>query len=285
MIAGDRIPVTVVIPVRNEEINLPRCLAALQRFAEIIVVDSGSTDRTEAIARTAGAQVLQFTWDGQYPKKRNWVLINHQLSNPWVLFLDADEFVTSEFCDALQSTIMHTQHVGFWLNYTNYFLGQRLRYGVPQRKLALFKVGSGLYERIEEASWSSLDMEIHEHPVLQGTIGELVAPIEHNDDRGILKFIDRHRDYALWEAQRHRLLVKGGESAWAHLTKRQRTKYRNMTRWWYPLGYGVYQYIIKAGFLDGHAGFQYVFYKVWYFNTIRLLTIQSSRSSVSVHDR
>jgi glycosyltransferase involved in cell wall biosynthesis len=282
-VAGDRIPVTVVIPVRNEERNLPRCLAALARFAEIIVVDSGSTDRTEEVARDGGAKVLHFAWNGAYPKKRNWVLLNHTLENPWVLFLDADEFVTSEFCEALQTAIEQTSHVGFWLNYTNYFMGQQLRHGVPQRKLALFRVGSGLYERIEEASWSSLDMEIHEHPVLEGTIGELVAPIEHNDDRGILKFIDRHRDYAMWEAQRYQLLVNGGDNAWAHLTKRQRTKYKNITCWWYPLGYGIYQYILKAGFLDGQVGLQYAFYKVWYFNTIRLLIRDATRPSLPNH--
>lgn len=266
-----RLPVTVVIPVRNEESNLPRCLAALTAFAEVIVIDSGSTDRTQVIAREAGARVIDFVWNGGFPKKRNWVLMNERLSHPWVLFLDADEFVTPEFCDALRSTLADTSHVGFWLNYTNHFLGQRLRHGIPQRKLALFKIGSGFYERIEEASWSSLDMEIHEHPVLVGSVGEITAPIEHNDDRGILKFIDRHRDYAKWEAHRYRLLVAAGEEGWAHLTQRQRTKYRNLPKWWYPFAYGIYQYIIKRGILDGHAGFQYAFYKIWYFNSIRLL--------------
>ena len=274
MAAAKRIPVTVVVPVRNEESNLPRCLALLSDFAEVIVVDSGSTDRTQAIAREAGARVINFTWTGGFPKKRNWVLMNETLSQPWVLFLDADEFVTPAFCASLATTLATTPHAGFWLNYTNYFLGQRLRHGIPQRKLALFKVGSGLYERIEEASWSSLDMEIHEHPVLEGSIGEIAEPIDHNDDRGILKFIDRHRDYALWEAHRYRLLIGAGEQAWSRLTPRQRTKYHNLPRWWYPFGYGIYQYLLKLGFLDGHAGFQYAFYKVWYFNSIRLLIKQ-----------
>jgi glycosyltransferase involved in cell wall biosynthesis len=266
-----RIPVTVVIPVRNEESNLPRCLAALECFAEILVVDSGSTDRTRDIARAAGARICEFTWNGRFPKKRNWVLLNEPLQNPWVLFLDADEFVTPAFAEAVRDAVNRGEHVGFWLNFTNYFLGKRLRHGIPQRKLALFKVGSGLYERIDEISWSSLDMEIHEHPVLDGPVGEIGAAIEHNDDRGILKFIDRHRDYATWEAHRYRLLRDGGDEGWTKLTKRQRTKYRNLTKWWYPFGYGFYQYFAKLGFLDGQVGFQYAFYKIWYFNSIRLL--------------
>lgn len=267
-----RLAVSVVIPVRNEERNLPRCLAAVSSFAEVIVVDSGSTDRTRSIAEAAGANVINFVWDGRYPKKRNWVLLNHEPSQPWVLFLDADEIVDEAFCNALAATLPGTTHTGFWLTYTNYFLGKRLRYGVAQRKLALFRVGAGLYERIEEDAWSGLDMEIHEHPILEGTIGTIDAPIEHNDDRGILKFIDRHREYAAWEAARLKMLRGAAPGATAHLTERQRTKYRYLDRWWYASAYFVGQFVVKLGFLDGFAGLQYALGKFWYFNTIYLLT-------------
>ena len=100
-----RLPISVVIPVKNEEEMLPACLARLKRFSEIIVVDSRSKDRTQQIAHEHGARVLDFDWDGRYPKKRNWVLINHELANPWVLFLDADELVTDAFCDAAAAAI------------------------------------------------------------------------------------------------------------------------------------------------------------------------------------
>jgi glycosyltransferase involved in cell wall biosynthesis len=265
-----KIPISVVIPVRNEALNLPRCLAALSRFDEIIVVDSASTDQTCALAREAGAEVLDFQWDGGFPKKRNWVLMNHTLRHPWVLFLDADEIVTEAFCTEIENTIKDTPHAGFWLKYTTYFLGCRLRHGVPQRKLALFRVGAGFYERIDEKFWSRLDMEVHEHPVLVGSVGSIDAPIDHNDDRGIVKFIDRHRDYALWEAQRYRKMRAEPERN-AGLTPRQRTKYRYLDRWWYPFAYGIYQYIVRLGFLDGYAGLQYAFYKTWYFNTVQVL--------------
>ena len=92
------LPVTVVIPVRNEERNLPGCLRALGKdFSEIVVVDSGSTDRTREIAEDGGAVVLDFNWDGKFPKKRNWALRHHEFQTPWVLFLDADEQVTPDF--------------------------------------------------------------------------------------------------------------------------------------------------------------------------------------------
>src|SRR5437588_9419273 len=93
-----KIPVTVVIPVRNEERNLARCLERLGAFAHVLVVDSGSSDATVEIARAHGAEVIDFTWNGRYPKKRNWVLTTQTLPTEWVLFLDADEIVTSALC-------------------------------------------------------------------------------------------------------------------------------------------------------------------------------------------
>lgn len=67
---------TVAIPVRNEEANLARCLERLSRFAKVVVIDSGSTDQTREIAVRFGARVVDFRWDGRYPKKRNWFLLN-----------------------------------------------------------------------------------------------------------------------------------------------------------------------------------------------------------------
>ena len=266
-----QLPITVVVPVKNEERNLARCLQPLSAFGEVLVVDSGSTDKTQEIARAAGARVLEFQWDGRFPKKRNWVLFNHEFANPWVLFIDADEVVDDNFCREIAHAINSFNCDGYWLNYTNYFLGRRLRHGVPQRKLALFRVGKGQYERIEEDGWSRLDMEVHEHPIIQGRVGEIRAPVEHNDRCGIEKFLDRHREYALWEARRVLLLERQGRLYDGQLTGRQRFKYANLERWWYPGFYFFYSYIVRLGFLDGAAGFQYAFYKAWYSLTIRLL--------------
>lgn len=265
------IPISVVIPVRNEEANLAKCLQRLGCFDEVVVVDSGSTDATCQIAADHGAMVIQYVWNGRYPKKRNWVLLNQSLRNEWVLFLDADELVTEEFCGEVRVAIAGNRFDAFWLRYTNYFLGRALRHGDPQRKLALFKVGRGLYEKIEEDGWSGLDMEVHEHPVIDGAVGEITAPIDHRDDRGVAKFIERHRDYALWEARRTQQLRNSGQEVWGQLTERQKKKYRNIDRWWFAWSYFLWTYLAKRGFLDGFPGFSHAFYKLWYFWTIRLL--------------
>lgn len=272
------LPVTVVIPVKNEEANLARCLSCLGRFSEIVVVDSSSTDATVEIAVRHKATVINFEWSGRFPKKRNWVLMNHKFANSWVLFIDADEFVDDAFCEAVAEAIKSDDVVGYWLTYSNWFLGKQIKHGVAQRKLALFKLGVGLYERIDEHRWSHLDMEVHEHPIIEGKVGDILVPIEHNDFRGIDKFLDRHRDYARWEARRFMLLENaGGQST---LTDRQRFKYRHIDKTWYPWFYFFYTYIIKLGVLDGAVGLSYATYKLSYFLTIGIL-IRELRQSAS----
>lgn len=264
------LPVTVAIPVKNEETNLSRCLGRLGRFAELVVIDSASTDRTREIAKSYGARVIDFEWNGRYPKKRNWFLLHAPPTQPWVLFLDADEFVDETFCNALERALVKNNCDGYWITYTNHFLGKPLRHGLAQRKLALFRTGHALYERIEEDEWSRLDMEIHEHPILNGTLGEIEVPVDHRDDRGLARFLDKHVDYARWEAQRYTSLRNTPEVT-RHFTFRQRFKYRHLAAWWYPSFYFLFTYLVKRGILDGAAGLHYAAYKAWYFHTIRLL--------------
>jgi len=274
-----RLPVTVVVPVRNEERNLPRCLSQLTAFESVVVVDSGSTDRTEAIARESGAEYLLFNWDGGFPKKRNWVLLNHRFTTSWVLFLDADEYVTQDFTAELAGVLPTTTHAGFWVQYSNYFLGRELRHGIPMRKLALIRVGAGLYERIEEDRWSGLDMEVHEHPIVKGSLGSLRSRIEHNDYKGLHAYIARHNDYSSWEASRFVQLEKT-PAAWADFTPRQRRKYGSLTRWWLAPAYFLNSYIWKLGFLDGFPGFAFAAMKAIYFFQIRL-KINETRGSLA----
>ena len=263
-----RLPVTVVIPVKNEERNLARCLDRLKRFAKIVVIDSGSTDRTREIAQEHGCEFVLFLWDGQFPKKRNWFLLNHPPTTPWVFFLDADEYLTDGFVDELARALAMTTHVGFRVIYSNYFLGKKLKYGVPQIKLPIFRVGSGLYERIDEDEWSALDMEVHEHPVLEGTVGQLNTLVDHQDFKGLDAYIARHKEYASWEARRY-LKLRETPEAMAHFTAIQRRKYDSLTSWWLAPSYFLYSWLWKRGILDGWAGFVFAKMKASYFSQIR----------------
>jgi glycosyltransferase involved in cell wall biosynthesis len=268
------IAVTAVVPVKNEEKNLASCLARLSSFKEVLVVDSDSTDRTREIAEAFGAKIIDFAWQGGFPKKRNWVLLNYKFSTQWVLFVDADEQLTDEFLQEMSGKITEDRHVGFWTNYRNHFLGRVLKYGVPQRKLALFRVGAGLFERIDEVRWSNLDMEVHEHPILSGSIGQIMAPIDHLDFRGLEHFLDRHNAYSTWEANRFLQQVNA-----VAMTPRQTAKYKYILQWWFPLAYFVLTYVMRLGFLDGRAGYVYAVFKATYYMQVRekILEITSIR--------
>ena len=240
------------------------------------MVDSDSTDQTGYVAEDAGAKVIQFRWNGRFPKKRNWVLRNYHFQTKWVLFLDADEEVTPEFVTELAATIRTSRVSGFWIRYNNVFLGRKLRFGVSQRKLALFMVDKGAYEEVEEERWSDLDMEIHEHPIISGAVGELRAPILHHNFKTLHSFIARHNDYSDWEAHRY---ISLRQKKWTGLTVRQRFKYSLLTCGVFPFAYFLFTYVVRAGFLDGRAGLHYAILKFGYFFQINMKIKEFRRSS------
>jgi len=276
--------ITVVVPVKDEAANLSECLAALDGFAEIVVVDSASKDGTVEIAKEAGAKVLDFRWDGGFPKKRNWVLQTFAFKTAWVLFLDADEKPTPAFKDAVGAALAKPDYVGFWLNYRSHFMDRVLHHGVPQRKLALFRIGSGYFERIDDPGWSVLDMEVHEHPILNGPVGEIVEPVDHKDFRGLHNFLGRHNEYSSWEAHRY-IALTNDPVVWDRLTPRQKLKYRNLRRWWYAPAYFMTTYFWKRGFLDGGPGLIYAMLKFAYFFEIRAKILEAETRARKLLDR
>jgi len=276
---ADALPVSVVVPTYNEEANIGRCLEHLRDFAEVIVVDSGSTDSTRKIALSYGVKVLDFVWDGKFPKKRNWCLQNYRFANPWVLFVDADEYVTNDFQTEISHVLPHTRHAGFWVNYQNYFMGRLLKHGDMFRKLSLFRIDAGEYERIDEDQWSNLDMEIHEHPVLNGSVGRIKSPIIHEDFKGLKAYISRHNEYSSWEARRYFDLIGRSGASSKDLTLRQRLKYRFLDTWSLGCAYFFVSYIIKLGFLDGVPGFVFAILKMYYFFQIKCKISEARMSS------
>ena len=260
---------TIAIPTRNEESNLDVCLKAIGTdfSSRVVVIDSVSSDATSDVARNYGAEVIDFQWDGHFPKKRNWFLRLHTPSTEWVMFLDADEILTSEVKSEIASVLPDSPHQGFLLSYTNYFLGRKLHGGYPLRKLALFRVGEVEYERIEEDRWSQCDMEVHEHPLIAGSVGLIHSRIDHRDLRGIDSYTRKHNEYAAWEAQRlfHHRHSSHAQSAWKF---HQRLKYRLISSPWGGLAFFFGSYFVMGGWRDGSIGFAFCLLKAGYFTQI-----------------
>ena len=256
---------SIVVPVKNEEKNLSVCLENVKAFEHVVLVDSGSSDRTLEIATEYGREVVQFKWNGGFPKKRNWLLRNYEFKTPWVMFLDADERLTPGFCDELERTLPTTKCNAFICFYDNWFMDRMLRHGDVMRKTAILRLGAGEYEKIGEHGWSNLDMEIHEHLQVEGEIGIIKARLEHHDKRSLESYYKKHEEYANWEANRYKAL-KGDFSK---LTRRQRVKYTLIRQWWFGLAYFGACYFLKLGFLDGKAGYVFARNKWRYFGNIR----------------
>lgn len=266
-------PLSIIIPVKNDAKNLAECLSLLTGFDDVQIVDSGSMDETLEVATRYNRPVVEFRWNGKFPKKRNWALRSLTFKHPWVLFLDADERVTSawkeEVEEFLASSGADTCDV-IKCYYDNWFMGRMLRHGDPMQKMAIARVGAAEYENIQENAWSSLDMEIHEHlqPRRANAVHEIIARMEHHDKRSFESYQKKHEEYAQWEANRYLQLIAHPER-FAALTDRQKKKYGNITKWWFPWGYFIVAYFLKGGFLDGYAGFRLAWFKRWYFNRIR----------------
>jgi glycosyltransferase involved in cell wall biosynthesis len=274
-----KVPVTVVVPTKNEALNLPHCLDRLRgKFAEVLVVDSGSTDGTVRVAEEYGARVVEFRWDGRFPKKRNWCLLNYEFKTEWVLFLDADEYVTEEFVDELRVVLCDDRFNGYWVTYRNYFMGRLLRHGDRMRKLPLLRVGNGEFERVEEDCWSPLDMEVHEHLIVGGAVGRMKSPLIHNDFKSLAAYYDRHNSYSSWEAERYDRLKKEASSD-RILTRRQRLKYGLLNSSLFPLAYFFTSYVIRLGFLDGAEGLRFNLSKMFYFYQVNFKIAEKCRRS------
>ena len=257
--------ITIVIPVKNEESNLPECLENIKVFRYVVLADSGSTDRTLEIAAEYGREIVQFQWDGKFPKKRNWILRNYKFKTLWVMFLDADERITPAFCEELQKTLPTTQCNAFVCYYDNWFMGRMLRHGDAMRKTAILRLGTGEYEKINEQGWSSLDMEIHEQLQVEGKVGIIKSRLEHHDKRSLESYYKKHEEYANWEANRYKAL----NGDFSKLTNRQRTKYSLIKKWWFGFAYFCVCYFLKGGILDGKPGYVFARGKWKYFANIR----------------
>lgn len=268
-----KLPISVVIPVKNEEANIQLCIESVRFADEVFVVDSNSTDHTAEIAESCGAKVVQFRFRPGGSRKKNWALDNLPFRNEWVLLLDADERVTPELEAEIRAEFAGGPRVdGYYLNRKLIFLGRWLKHGgnYPSWNLRLFKHKLGRYERLETEDLASAgDVEVHEHVVLNGNAGYLREPLLHLDYKDLHRFIERHNNYSTWDAKMRLHLLNGGrlskaiqprffgspverkrwlKQLWVHLPCR-------------PLLRFLYIYFLRLGFLDGKPGFIYAVFK------------------------
>lgn len=256
------VAVSVIIPIRNEARNLPRCLGSIRWADEVFVVDSQSTDGSVEIAQQLGAQVVQFDFNGTWPKKKNWALENLPFRNDWVFILDADEVLPPEAETEFANAIGNAGDVaGYWINRYFIFLGKRLRHAYyPNWNLRLFRHSLGRYEKLTEAATDSGDNEVHEHVIVRGATGRLLCEMAHYAFPSVEIFVEKHNRYSNWEARvaADRLLA-GSSSAISSERVGTRRKLKQLSQRlpFRPLLRFLYVYVWQRGFLDGREGYYF----------------------------
>jgi len=261
---------TVVILTKNEERHIARALRSVQVIADrCYVIDSGSTDRTVALAEAHGATVWRNPWVN-YATQFNWALDNLPEDTQWVLRLDADEFITEDLARQIQEQLpqLASEIKGVYVSRRMHFLGRPIRWGgvFPVRVLRLFRYGAGRCEN----RW------MDEHIRVEGETGALRGEIIDDNINSLTWWTDKHNSYASREVvdllnleygfMPHETVadLRGGQQAGVKRWLKERV-YARLPGGLRALAYFTYRYIVRLGFLDGKEGTAFhVLQGFWY---------------------
>ena len=248
------LPFVVVIMTKNEAANIERTVrSVVEHVAAVVVVDSRSSDDTVALARAAGADVVDFDWDGRYPKKKQWCMDHVRTDIDWVLFLDGDETPSPELLDELRGVFATTPDVAAFdipLRYA--FAGQVLEHGYTVVKRALVDRTRCRFPVVDDLPAGLGEVEGHYQPYAPSA-RHLRGRIVHEDLDPLNTWFARHNRYSDWEAWLEenpevRAQVIGLKTRQGRLFQRLPGK---------PLASFLYMYLARGGFRDGTAGLDY----------------------------
>ena len=223
---------SAVVIARNEESALGACLDSLAWCQEIVMVDSGSTDRTREIAVEKGARVIDHEWEG-YGRQKNFAV--RQATNDWVLCIDADEIVGPELRASIEKALAAPAYRAYEMARRNRFLGRWLRHGegYPDWSLRLFES--------KTARWS--DDPVHEKVVARGPVGKLDGDLLHDSADSLHNYLEKQNRYTTLQAEA------------LHLAGMRPSVPKMVLG---PVVRFVKFYFLRLGFLDGMPGLSFV---------------------------
>lgn len=246
--------VSVLVLTLNEEINIAACLESLSWCDDVIVFDSLSTDRTQALAAEHGARVVTRTFDN-WSAHQNWAVTNIEFRHPWVLYLDADERCPEDLRDdVLRHARPDSREAAFRIRRKDFFMGRWLKHAqlYPTWLVRLFRPEKIRYERL-----------VNPVAVVDGPVSQIDAHILHYPfSHGVSHWVARHNRYSDLEALEG-AKVRGGRTASGSFWSRDPNERRRALKDLFfqmparPLVKFLYYYGWRRGFLDGRAGFTY----------------------------
>lgn len=257
--------ITVIILTYNEEENISHSVSNVIDWAdEVIVLDSFSSDKTVEIAQSIGAKIHYRKFDN-YAKQRLYAFKELPVLHPWILFLDADEFLTKELKKEIDELLQGIPKArGYYIKYRFIFLNKWIRFG-------------GYYGtkimRLFHKDYATINREMNEHILIDGITDTLKNDFIHEDRKGLNFWLKKHINYAKLEAAE--LINKtSNEDMMARLFGNQTQRKRWVRKYvWVPLMpplirpfiYFFYRFFLRLGFLDGKRGFIFHFlHGLWY---------------------
>lgn len=232
MSPSQRLPLSAVIITCNAAASLAGCLEAVSFCDEILVVDSGSTDQTIAVAQAKGARVLHQNWLGYGPQKQFAVA---QASHDWVLCIDADERVSETLHTSIAQALHQPDHRVYCFPRCNRFLGRYLRHGEGYPDLSL-----RLFDR-RHAQWSA--DTVHEKVLTQAEAGRLKGDLLHDSAESLESYLAKQGRYTTLAAQQAHAAGKHAHAG--HLL-------------FSPLLRFFKFYVLRLGCLDGLPGLVHI---------------------------
>lgn len=221
--------ITAIVLAKNEEKNIATCLHALSFCDAVVVVDDFSTDNTAKIAKKMGATVFQHALNGDFAAQHNWVL--SQIKSHWVLFVDADEYVSGALAREIKSAIEKIEYKGFYIRRVDKLWKKVLRHG---------DVGNAKVLRLARPGAGKWVGRVHEKWQIEGKVGELSNHLEHTPHPTLVEFLHHINDYSTIRAQE--FFDAGRKTSLFEIVCG-------------PVWRFFQAYILKLGFLDGTAGF------------------------------
>lgn len=220
---------SAVIITLNEEENIAKVLASVKNFAEeIIIVDSGSTDKTLEIVKKYGAKIYHRKFD-DFASQKNWA--QDKASGNWIFSLDADERVSEDLAREIKQAIQSNEYIGYFISRRNFILGEEIKHSrwSPDQHIWLWKKGLG--------KWMG---KVHEEVIINGLIGQLKESKIHYSHKTVSEFFKSNNFYSTLLAGQ---MFENG------------IKFQAMKILWDPLFEFFIRFIVKMGFLDRWRGF------------------------------
>ena len=275
------VPVSVVVLTRDEEVNIARCLDSVAWAGQVIVVDCGSTDDTVPIARSHGADVVEQPWLG-FSGQREFALRLPEISQHWVYFVDADEWVSPQLAAEIAARLRSTRCAAFSHRLRLVFMNTWMRH-------------SGWYSgswvvRLVDRRYTKYDgSPVGERASVDGPVGRLGNDIVDEDRKGLARWLHKHVRYAELELEK-----RGRPRSLRERVRRFRDRDQGDTR---PLGRAIlkdlvfpsvparplavflYMYVFRLGLLDGRAGLRFCFFHAWHQATVSGLAAEAIRAT------